>query len=113
MYGANRMTIDRFGAFAQRVADFGLPGDAARSVPVLPDATGSTGFGEALTRAVNEVSAAQDFSGETTRRFLNGEQVELHQVMAAASEAGIALDTMIELRNKVVDAYRTVMSMQS
>jgi flagellar hook-basal body complex protein FliE len=107
------MTIDRFGAFAQRVAEFGLPGEGGKSVPVLPEPGNSSAFGDVLTRAVNEVSAAQDISGETTRRFLNGEQVELHQVMAAASEAGIALDTMIELRNKVVDAYRTVMSMQN
>jgi flagellar hook-basal body complex protein FliE len=107
------MTIDRFSAFAQRVADFGLPGEGGKSVPVLPEPTNGSAFGDVLTRAVNEVSAAQDVSAETTRRFLNGEQVELHQVMAAASEAGIALDTMIELRNKVVDAYRTVMSMQN
>lgn len=107
------MTIDRFGAFAQRVADFGLPGEGGKSVPVLPEPGSGSAFGDVLTRAVNEVSAAQDVSGETTRRFLNGEQVELHQVMAAASEAGIALDTLIELRNKVVDAYRTVMSMQN
>ncbi len=107
------MTIDRFGAFAQRVAEFGLPGEGGKTVPVLPDSRNGSAFGDVLTRAVNEVSAAQDVSGETTRRFLNGEQVELHQVMAAASEAGIALDTMIELRNKVVDAYRTVMSMQN
>jgi flagellar hook-basal body complex protein FliE len=107
------MTIDRFGAFAQRVADFGLPGDGPRRVPVLSEPGSGGAFGDVLTRAVNEVSAAQDVSGETTRRFLNGEQVELHQVMAAASEAGIALDTLIEVRNKVIDAYRTVMSMQN
>ena len=107
------MTIDRFGAFAQRVAEFGLPGEGGRSVPVLPEPGTGGAFGDVLTRAVNEVSAAQDISGETTRRFLAGEQVELHQVMAASSEAGIALDTLIELRNKVIDAYRTVMSMQS
>ncbi|MDZ7630623.1 MAG: flagellar hook-basal body complex protein FliE [Gemmatimonadaceae bacterium] len=107
------MTIDRFGAFAQRVAEFGLPGEGGRSVPILPEPTGGGAFGDVLTRAVNEVSAAQDVSSETTRRFLNGEQVELHDVMAASSEAGIALDTMIEIRNKVLEAYRTVMSMQN
>jgi flagellar hook-basal body complex protein FliE len=107
------MTIDRFASFAQRVAEFGLPGEPGKSVPVMPEPSAGGGFGDVLTRAVNEVSAAQDVSGETTRRFLNGEQVELHQVMAASAEAGIALDTMIELRNKVIDAYRTLMSMQS
>lgn len=107
------MTIDRFGAFAQRVAEFGLPGEGGRIVPALPAPESGPAFGDVLTRVVNEVSAAQDTSAETTQRFLNGENVELHQVMSAASEAGIALDTLIELRNKVVDAYRTVMSMQS
>lgn len=107
------MTIDRFSAFAKRVADFGLPGEGGKTVPVMPEPTNGGGFGDVLTRAVNEVSAAQDVSGETTQRFLNGENVELHQVMSAATEAGIALDTMIEIRNKVIDAYRTVMSMQN
>jgi flagellar hook-basal body complex protein FliE len=107
------MTIDKFAAFAQRVADFGLPGEGGKSVPVLPEPTNGSSFGDVLTKAVNEVSAAQDVSAETTRRFLAGENVELHQVMASATEAGIALDTMIELRNKVVDAYRTVIAMQN
>jgi flagellar hook-basal body complex protein FliE len=107
------MTIDRFGAFAQRVAEFGLPGEGGRTVPVLPESTGGGGFGDALTKAVNEVSAAQDISAELTARLVRGEQVDLHQVTAAATEAGIAMDLMIEVRNKVVDAYRTVISMQS
>jgi flagellar hook-basal body complex protein FliE len=107
------MTVDRFSAFAQRVADFGVPGDGPRRVPVPLDHATSTPFGDTLTRALNEVSAAQDVSADTTRRFLAGEQVELHEVMSTASEAGIALDMVIELRNKVIDAYRTLMSMQS
>ncbi len=70
-------------------------------------------FGNTLTRAINEVSDARDRSGDFTRRFAAGENVELHQVMAASEEAGIALDLMIELRNKVTEAYRSVIAMQS
>jgi flagellar hook-basal body complex protein FliE len=33
--------------------------------------------------------------------------------MAASEEAGLALDLLIEMRNKVVEAYRSVISMQS
>jgi flagellar hook-basal body complex protein FliE len=33
--------------------------------------------------------------------------------MAAGEEAGIALDLLVELRNKLVEAYRNVISMQS
>ena len=45
--------------------------------------------------------------------FLRGEPIELHEVMAATEEAGIALDMLIEIRNKLTEAYRSVVQMQS
>ena len=83
----------------------------AIKVPVLNDEKNS--FGETLTRALTEVSDAREHSGDLTRRFAAGENVELHEVMAASEEAGIALDMLIELRNKAVEAYRAVIAMQS
>ena len=70
-------------------------------------------FGNTFTRVLNEVSDARDYSSDLTKRFAAGENVELHQVMAASEEAGIALDMVIELRNKMVEAYRSVIAMQS
>jgi flagellar hook-basal body complex protein FliE len=70
-------------------------------------------FGDTLTRAINSVSDAQDNSADHVRKFLRGEPVELHQVMAASSEAGLALDLLVEMRNKVTDAFRTLINMQS
>ena len=75
--------------------------------------TGENSFGNTLTRVLNEVSDAKDASSDLTKRFARGDNVELHEVMAATEEAGIALDLLIELRNKAVEAYRSVISMQS
>lgn len=83
----------------------------AKQVPVITE--GDNSFGNTLTRAINEVSDARDKSGDLTQRFAAGENVELHQVMAASEEAGLALDLLIEMRNKVLEAYRSVISMQS
>ncbi len=83
----------------------------SRQVPVIGE--GENSFGNTLTKAINEVSDARDRSGDLTKRFAAGENVELHHVMAASEEAGIALDMMIELRNKMIDAYRSVIAMQS
>lgn len=69
-------------------------------------------FGDTLKQFVGGVSEAQDASGELRDKFLRGEGVELHQVMAAGEEAGIALEMMVELRNKVTEAYRTLVNMQ-
>jgi flagellar hook-basal body complex protein FliE len=81
------------------------------AVPITGESNNS--FGDTLTKALNEVSDTRDRSSDLTKRFANGENVELHQVMAASEEAGIALDMVIELRNKVIEAYRSVISMQA
>ena len=41
----------------------------------------------------------------------SGDAADLHQVMIAAEEAGIAMDLLLEIRNKLVDAYQTMMRM--
>ncbi|MEO7362308.1 MAG: flagellar hook-basal body complex protein FliE [Gemmatimonadaceae bacterium] len=83
----------------------------AKPVPLMPDPKDSA-FGNTLTRFLNEASDAGAASADLTQRFASGENVELHKVMAASEEAGIALDLVIELRNKAVDAYRTIVNMQ-
>ena len=69
-------------------------------------------FGDTLKKALAEVSDSQDNAKEQVGAFLRGEPVELHQVMAATEEAGIALEMLIEVRNKFTEAYRTVINMQ-
>ena len=63
-------------------------------------------FGDTLKRALGEVSTQQDDAQDYIQRFVRGEPVELHQVMAAAEEAQISLEMLVELRNKMMDAYR-------
>lgn len=74
---------------------------------------GGVSFADTLRGMVGQVSEAQETSSHAVQAFLRGEPVELHQVMAASEEAGIALDMLIEVRNKLTEAYRTVINMQS
>jgi flagellar hook-basal body complex protein FliE len=70
------------------------------------------GFASLLGRALGEVSGSQDAAQDLMTRFANGEQVELHDVMAATEEASITLEMLVEVRNKFADAYRTLINMQ-
>lgn len=74
--------------------------------------TSGPSFADTLTRVVNDTQQMQEDASNIIGRFVRGEPVELHQVMAASEEAGIALEFLVEMRNKVTDAYRTVMNMQ-
>ena len=95
----------------------GLDTGLRQQVPAIGPAgagdAGGSSFGDTLTRAINGVSDAQDSAADLSGKFLRGENVELHQVMAAGEEAGIALEMMIEVRNKVTEAYRTLIAIQS
>lgn len=85
-----------------------LPGDTGR----ISLGNGPS-FADTLKQAIGDVSALQDTARDAIAAFVRGDPVELHEVMAATEEAGIALDFLIELRNKVTEAYRTVISMQT
>ena len=100
----------RLDLITRSLPEFGQDRARAQQVPV---GTGESSFGNTLTRVLNEVSDTSDRAGDLKQRFINGENVELHQVMAAGEEAGIALDMLIELRNKAVEAYRSVIAMQT
>ncbi len=75
-------------------------------------ATSGPSFADTLTRVVNDTQQMQDDASNIIGAFVRGEPVELHQVMAASEEAGIALEFLVEMRNKLTDAYRTVMNIQ-
>jgi len=92
-------------------APFSIPIPGPRN-PLETDASGPS-FGDLLSRGLNNVSTMQDQSKDMIASFLRGDPVELHQVMASAEEAGIAIDLLVQLRNKLTDAYRTVMSIQA
>ena len=43
---------------------------------------------------------------------MTGEAADVHQVMVAVEQAGIALDLMLEIRNRVLEGYQELMRMQ-
>lgn len=71
------------------------------------------GFASRLEELVGEVDRLQDHAGDLQTRAIRGEAVEVHDVMIASQEAGLALSMMIEIRNKLVDAYQELMRMQA
>jgi flagellar hook-basal body complex protein FliE len=84
-----------------------------RQVPMLPPAApGGGSFGDTLTKAINGVSDQQQTAADTLNAFLRGDNIELHQVMAATEEAQISLQMLIEVRNKFTEAYRSITTMQ-
>lgn len=90
----------------------GVLGPLERRGGGIPLEGRESSFGDLFTRALNDTSGLEQDAKHTIDAFLRGEPVELHQVMAASEEAAISLELLVEVRNKLTEAYRSIMNMQ-
>jgi len=69
------------------------------------------GFGETLKRMVGEVNELQQQAGDSVKALQRGELEDLHQVMIQFGKAEIGFKFMMEVRNRLVEAYQEVSRM--
>jgi flagellar hook-basal body complex protein FliE len=84
------------------------------SVPKI-DPTGQEkvdGFADLLAKSVESVSAEQHKTGEMKTAFEKGDpEAELSEVMLQVQKASLSFQAMTQVRNKLVEAYKTVVNM--
>jgi len=68
-------------------------------------------FSTMLKDAINNVSESQATSDIYTNKLVNGQDVELQDVMIASQKANVTLNTALSVRNKAVEAYQEIMRM--
>ena len=70
------------------------------------------GFGDLLKKAVESVNAMQHEAGRLEEAVANGENVNIHQAVIAGEKAGLSFKLLMQVRNKMIDAYQEIMRMQ-
>ena len=69
-------------------------------------------FGDLLKRSIDAVNETQQNAGALRTAFEQGqEDLDLADVMIAAQKSSISFQAMVEVRNKLVEAYKDVMNM--
>jgi flagellar hook-basal body complex protein FliE len=66
-------------------------------------------FKDTLSSFLNDVNGLQKQADESIKKMAAGEITDVHQVMESVEEAGVAFNMMMEIRNKVLEAYQEVM----
>ncbi|MDN4073442.1 flagellar hook-basal body complex protein FliE [Fictibacillus terranigra] len=69
-------------------------------------------FAGMLSNMLHKVNDSQTASNKATENLVTGNTTDLHQVMIAAEKASLTLQTTLEIRNKVIEAYQEVMRTQ-
>jgi flagellar hook-basal body complex protein FliE len=82
---------------------------AAASNPAVPAAPAR--FDSAMADALKAVSEVQNQAGAAAAAYERGDSQDLASVMIARQKASIAFEATLQVRNKLLGAYKDVMSM--
>jgi flagellar hook-basal body complex protein FliE len=89
--------------------------------PLLPEnaggaagaaASGGGSFSNLIESTIKETERLQSHADGMVKSFAQGEITDVHQVMLAMNRADLSFRMMLEVRNKLLDAYQEVMRMQ-
>lgn len=72
----------------------------------------NTNFGEFVSNALKKVNTLQKEDENLKKMLSIGEVDNIHSAMIASEKADLALQLTLNIRNKVVDAYKEIMRMQ-
>lgn len=72
---------------------------------------GPTSFADTLETALRQVNGAQNNASELSAAYERGETVDIAKVMLARQEASVGFEATLQVRNKLLTAYRDIMSM--
>ncbi len=81
--------------------------------PQGPDKGGrGLDFGEVLKDAITTVNEVQKQSDQEIQKLMSGESQDLHATLIAVQKADLSFQMMMQVRNKIVQAYQEIMRMQ-
>ncbi len=83
---------------------------AGQSAPTA--GSGMVGFSRVLSGFLGAASKQQLHSEQAIANLAAGRADNLHNVMLSMAKADLSFHLVLELRNRLTDAYREVMSMQ-
>lgn len=86
-----------------------VPGNALQ--PGAGTAAADGGFKSVLKTALQDVNTLQLQADDAVAK-LQANKGSMHEALIAMEKASLSFQTMLQVRNKIVDAYQEVMRMQ-
>ena len=85
---------------------------AAMSPAAPVNAAPGTGFGQLVTRGLEQVNTSLLDSQVDMQRLAAGDAGNLHHVMLRMEESRLSFQLMLQVRNRLLESYQDVMRMQ-
>ena len=99
------------------MSDIGAMGVLPGGLPTQPTPATSTlgeesSFSDTLHGAMNQIESLQGKAQSQVQDLLSGHTQDLHSTMIAVEKADLSFQLMLQVRNKIVQAYQEVSRMQ-
>jgi flagellar hook-basal body complex protein FliE len=85
----------------------GLP-----KLPPLQSSDAQGGFGAVLSTALEKVNELESGANQQVGNLLKGGNTDMSTVMIAVEKADVAFQMMMQVRNKIVNAYQDIEKLQ-
>lgn len=69
-------------------------------------------FGELLKSSIENITQLEGQANAAVNGLMTGSGIDVHQAMIAAEKASMAFELALAVRNKAIQSYQSVMSMQ-
>ena len=107
------MSVDRI---MQMRAEILQRNDALRNAGAAgqanaPAAAKPASFADTLNTALKQVNDGQNEAGRLSESYERGETVDIAKVMLARQQASVGFEATLQVRNKILSAYKDIMSM--
>ena len=79
--------------------------------PLKPATTQAGDFKNLVGDMVNDFNKAQNQAADEVAKLAAGKSDNVHQVMISLGKAEVSFNYMLEVRNRLLDAYKQVMQM--
>jgi flagellar hook-basal body complex protein FliE len=84
----------------------------ATGADMAPEQPTQSGFGDMLKRSIDAVNDTQQKANAMRTSFEQGQEgLDLAEVMVAMQKSSLSFQAMVEVRNKLIEAYKDIKNM--
>jgi flagellar hook-basal body complex protein FliE len=107
------MGIDRVLALRSQILERNAALAKAQQAPEPAGATAAkpASFASTFEDAFKKVNQAQAQAGALSEAYERGETIDIAKVMLARQQASVGFEATLQVRNKLLSAYKDIMSM--
>lgn len=109
------MSVDRVMALRAQILErneaLARANSSAGTAPAGQTGASPASFADTLNQALQSVNQGQQEAGKISEAYERGETIDIAKVMLVRQQAAVGFEATLQVRNKLLSAYKDIMSM--